>query len=247
MMTSTALFPFRIRRLISVCLGWILLLAPARAETTYIVKRNDTLTAIGRQYGISVAKLAAYNDLDKKDKILVGQKLLIPSKAIVWAINPALPSALAKISVSSRWKYIVIHHSGVSEGDVKSIDRYHREVRHMENGLAYHFLIGNGHRMKDGEIAIGNRWTKQLDGGHVATLAQNRVSIGICLVGNFDKQRPTRKQMESLRVLTRYLLKRCKLKPKAVMTHQQINVHHTRCPGRYFPTKSFLQELKETS
>jgi N-acetylmuramoyl-L-alanine amidase len=129
---------------------------------------------------------------------------------------------------------------------VKSMDRYHREDRHMENGLAYHFVIGNGQGMKEGEIAVGNRWRRQLDGGHLASVTQNKVSIGICLVGNFDKKRPTRRQMQSLKVLVLYLMDLCNLGVDSVKTHQQINIIHTRCPGKYFPAQSFLQELKES-
>ena len=95
-----------------------------------------------------------------------------------------------------RWQYIVIHHSGVDTGTVKAMDTYHREVRHMENGLAYDFVIGNGSGMGDGEIAVGRRWTLQLDGGHLASEAQNKVALGICLVGNFDEHRPTPREMD---------------------------------------------------
>ena len=123
------------------------------------------------------------------------------------------------------------------------MDRYHREKRHMEHGLAYHFVVGNAHGMRDGQIAVGQRWRRQLDGGHLRSEAQNKISIGICLVGNFDKRKPTTKQMQSLNALVEALLKRCKLSPSAVKTHQQINTVKTLCPGRNFPTKSFLQGL----
>jgi hypothetical protein len=145
-----------------------------------------------------------------------------------------------------RWKYIVIHHSGVDTGTVRGMDRYHREVRHMEHGLAYHFVIGNGSGMDDGEIGIGARWTRQLDGGHLTSERQNRVSLGICLVGNFDKHKPTPRQLERLTALVRALMNRCRLSAKAVKTHQQINVVHTRCPGRHFPTTSFLRSLRSS-
>jgi N-acetyl-anhydromuramyl-L-alanine amidase AmpD len=114
----------------------------------------------------------------------------------------------------------------------------------MENGLAYHFLIGNGRGMSDGEIAVGNRWKQQLDGGHLRSTAQNKTALGICLIGNFDKTKPTAKQLRSLEDLTRALMKRCNLPASAVKTHQQINVVHTRCPGSKFPTRSFLAKLK---
>ena len=114
----------------------------------------------------------------------------------------------------------------------------------MANGLAYDFVIGNGSGMKDGEIAVGRRWTKQLDGGHLASQAQNKTAIGICLVGNFEKHRPSAKAMASLRALVEALLVRCRLAPAAVKTHRQINVVHTRCPGSRFPTQSFLKTLQ---
>ena len=143
-----------------------------------------------------------------------------------------------------RWQYIVIHHSDVDTGTMKAMDKYHREVRHMENGLAYHFVIGNGHGMGDGEIAASRRWTQQLDGGHLASEGQNKVAIGICLVGNFEDHRPTARQLESLRALVQALMARCQLTPRAVKTHQQINIVRTRCPGAKFPAKSFIDSLQ---
>ena len=110
----------------------------------------------------------------------------------------------------------------------------------MEHGLAYHFVIGNGRGMRDGEVAVGERWRKQLNGGHLASTAQNSYSIGICLVGNFDKTKPTAAQMRSLSALCKALMKRCNLATSAVKTHREINVVGTRCPGRHFPAKTFL-------
>ena len=124
------------------------------------------------------------------------------------------------------------------------MDRYHRQTRHMENGLAYHFVIGNGRGMGDGEIAIGRRWTEQLDGGHLASEAQNKIALGICLVGNFDEAQPTASQMWSLDLLVRALMTRCHLQPGAVKTHRQINIIGTRCPGSHFSTRSFLNSLR---
>jgi hypothetical protein len=125
------------------------------------------------------------------------------------------------------------------------MDRYHSQERHMENGLAYHFVIGNGSGMGDGEVFVGRRWTDQLDGGHVASESQNKVALGICLVGNFDLNKPTPRQMKSLNALIDSLLARCDLSASGVKTHQQINVMHTRCPGMNFPARAFLKELRK--
>lgn len=225
-------------------------------DQTYVVKRNDTLYGLSRRHGLSMSELADRNGLSRHSQVYVGQRLIIPAnssppanaeiKPAASPLSPSVQKAVASAPVSPRrWKYIVIHHSGAEEGSLKSIDRYHREERHMENGLAYHFLIGNGNGMGDGEIAVGNRWKEQLDGGHLRSESQNKTALGICLIGNFDKTKPTEKQLRGLENLVRALMNRCSLTASAVKTHQQINVVHTRCPGSKFPTRAFLANLKK--
>jgi LysM repeat protein len=231
------------------------------ADGSYTVKRGDTIYSIAQRYGLPPAVLAERNGLSRNAYVYTGQRLLIPTKSA--ARRPASSSSAAaaqnngRVSLPrsiqqaidkapvqpGRWQYIVLHHSDVDTGTVKGMDKYHREVRHMENGLAYHFVIGNGSGMGDGEIAACRRWTGQLDGGHLASNGQNQVALGICLVGNFDQHPPTSRQMESLRLLVEALLARCQLTPRAVKTHQQINIVRTRCPGSKFPTNSFLNSL----
>ena len=226
-------------------LGFVCLLTaltPALGDITYIVKKRDSLSVISRRYGISVERLQSYNNLKDKNIITVGQRLLIPSQKSDPAYLANLPKGLADIKASSRWKSIVIHHSATSVGTVKGMDGAHRR-RGMENGLAYHFVIGNGHGIPDGQIEIGNRWKQQLNGGHLKSELQNRTSIGICLVGNFDKTKPTNKQMDSLRDLVLFLMDRCKLDSSDIKTHQQYNIVSTRCPGKHFPTKTFIRSL----
>jgi LysM repeat protein len=226
------------------------------SEGACIVKGGDTIYSIARHYDIPPAELAERNGLSRNSHVYAGQRLIIPGESAAQApvspvraaVHVSLPypvkRAIALAPVRpGRWQYIVIHHSGVDTGTVKGMDRYHRDVRHMENGLAYDFVIGNGSGMEDGEVAVSRRWTLQLDGGHLASEAQNKIALGICLVGNFDEHPPTRKEMESLRALVVALMARCNLTPSAVRTHQQINIIHTRCPGTHFPTKAFIDSL----
>jgi len=231
--------------------AWLALSCAAAkaAEEFYSVKRGDTIYSIARQYSLAPAELADRNGLSRSFHVYAGQRLIVPARSRAGPGGyPALPRAIQRaIDLApvqpGRWKYIVVHHSGVDTGTVKGMDYYHREVRHMENGLAYDFVIGNGSGMGDGEIAVGPRWTQQLDGGHLASEAQNKIALGICLVGNFDEHRPTLREMDSLRALVQALMVRCNLTPSAVKTHQQINIIHTRCPGAKFPTQSFLASL----
>jgi N-acetyl-anhydromuramyl-L-alanine amidase AmpD len=108
----------------------------------------------------------------------------------------------------------------------------------MENGLAYHFVIGNGNDSGDGQIEVGSRWTKQIRGGHLHSDALNEVSIGICFVGNFDEHRPSRKQEAAAIELISYLNKICG-KPPQFKLHREINPRPTACPGKLFPAAAF--------
>ena len=220
------------------------------ADQSYTVKYRDTLTAIARKFSVSVEAIMRKNWIESADKIRSGQLLIIPDAQGAEEeprLDPAFVAQLDQIkNAPRRWRYIVIHHSGIEMGNPEGMDRYHREHSHMTNGLAYHFVIGNGSGMLDGELAIGDRWKKQLDGGHVHSDALNAESIGICLVGNFDNDRPTAKQLAALQALILDLLHRCDLPPAAVKTHQQINPIFTRCPGKQFPSKSFIETVKRS-
>jgi N-acetyl-anhydromuramyl-L-alanine amidase AmpD len=114
----------------------------------------------------------------------------------------------------------------------------------MQNGLAYHFVIGNGASSGNGQIEIGSRWTRQINGGHVASNYLNDISIGICLVGDLNRDLPTKAQLEALDELCSYLRGRVgKVKGKAAIVkgHKEINPKPTDCPGDRFPL-SFLRK-----
>src|SRR5207302_1491235 len=66
-----------------------------------------------------------------------------------------------------RWQFIVVHNSGTRQGNAAAFDYYHRHIRRMQNGLAYHFVIGNGTSTGNGQIEVGDRWRRQINGGHV--------------------------------------------------------------------------------
>ena len=143
-----------------------------------------------------------------------------------------------------RWRYIVIHHSGTKIGNARRFDIYHRKVRHMKNGIGYHFVIDNGScRTKDGQIEITSRWKKQLPGGHCRRQINNKQGIGICLVGNFQKTRPTEQQFWSLVWLVRKLMRENNIPLSNVRGHGDMPGEHTSCPGKYFPWKRFKREV----
>jgi len=138
-----------------------------------------------------------------------------------------------------RWRYIVFHHSGTPSGNARIFDYFHRYVRGMENGLAYHFVIGNGHGSGDGEIEVGGRWLKQLAGGHLHSEALNQISLGVCFVGDFDTTRPSKKQIAAAIELTSYLRQICGPPELIFKAHREINPRPTDCPGKLFPVAAF--------
>jgi hypothetical protein len=164
-------------------------------------------------------------------------------------LTPSVRAAIDNARVKrGRWKYIVVHNSGTRQGNAKAFDSYHRNVRHMPNGLAYHFVIGNGHSSGNGEIEIGSRWTRQINGGHVASDYLNNIALGICLVGDFNRDIPTKAQIAALEELIDYLRKRCgKVKGHDIIVrgHKQINPKPTDCPGDRFPLKWLNREFHD--
>jgi N-acetyl-anhydromuramyl-L-alanine amidase AmpD len=126
----------------------------------------------------------------------------------------------------------VVHHSATDEGSARAFDRYHRKVKGW-TGLAYHFVIGNGAGTPDGAVEVGYRWKQQTPGAHAGVREYNRYGIGICLVGDFENNIPTGKQMASLRVLLGSLAGRFGVRPENVVRHRDVG--ETKCPGRNFP------------
>lgn len=232
----------------ALVLGGLALLPPslllaAPAERVHVVRKGDTLSAIASRYGVSVSAIRTRNGLPST-VIRTGQKLVIPAPGSGPFVSPSAPSVLAPVLAASRglritpgrWTHIVVHHSGIEAGNAKAYDGAHRR-RGMENGLAYHFVIGNGRDSGDGQIEVGPRWTRQLYGGHVRSSHMNQHGIGICLVGNFEKRAPGKRQLESLFALIDHL--RGPGLPgsaKAKVTvHRWVDRNHTVCPGRKFP------------
>ena len=169
-------------------------------------------------------------------------------------------------TIAKGWKFIVLHHSATRWGSAKAFHKYHTQKGY--GGLAYHFVIGNGRGSPNGKVEAGFRWKKQMIGTHVTVNAwyHNIFGIGICLVGNFDRTRPTKRQLKSLIKLLRKLVKKYKIPRKNILGHGQVphgdvdwNTsriivnyipgarERKTCPGRYFPMKYVLNKVYQPS
>jgi N-acetylmuramoyl-L-alanine amidase len=169
---------------------------------------------------------------------------------------PPKPKALPGASVSAadvrvtgginrgKWRVIVVHHSASATATPDGMHKYHRDVRHWSNGLGYHFVIGNGVNYPDGRLYVGNRWRQQITGAHCKSRSGtyfgdwrpdnyfNEHGIGICLIGNLEKSRPTARQLQTLQSLIAVLVREAGVNAGRIYGHGEVT-HKTLCPGRY--------------
>jgi hypothetical protein len=151
--------------------------------------------------------------------------------------------------LSPRWTTVVIHHSATAAGGAGTFDKFHRAKGWDE--LGYHFVIGNGTDTPDGAVEVGSRWQSQKHGAHCKTPDNyyNEHGIGICLVGDFTKTRPTPRQLNALYRLVRFLTDACAIPPDRVTEHGAIK-RGTQCPGPNFalaPLRRYLASPQTAS
>ncbi len=188
------------------------------------------------------------NRLPSSMRIRAGQYLFIPKaeKVIRIESQDSQMRYILRYGTSKRWKYIVVHHSATEKGSKSVFDRNHRNERHFRHGLGYHFVICNGTcGKKDGQIEISQRWWKQLNGAHCKAGNGNKVGIGICVVGNFNNTRPSRRQIDSLVRLVTHLCYEYDIPVENVRGHGEMPGASTECPGKNFPMHKFKEALRE--
>lgn len=145
---------------------------------------------------------------------------------------------------TSQWKYIIIHHSSTKSGNAKIFDRYHRKEKKIPGGIVYHFVIGNGTKSANGEIEVTERWHKKIPGPHCFDPKMNEQSIGICLVGDFEKGKPTQTQIRRLAELIQEIRKDYNIPIENILTHKDVDPGKTDCPGKNFPMARLLSRLQ---
>ena len=144
-----------------------------------------------------------------------------------------------------RWQSIVVHNSATERGGARVLGYHHRHIKKLPEGLAYHFVIGNGSGSGLGEIEIGGRWARQSKGEPIIASAENNGAIGICLVGNFNEGAIDVAQLEAFDELTDYLQARVGV--MELKTHADASGGEIACPGRFFPASLLTRERKGSS
>ena len=124
-------------------------------------------------------------------------------------------------------KYVVVHH-GAGSMDFRNVNGYHKKKWGFESSLGYY--IGY-HKWISyyGGLKIARHDNEE--GAHCVEPGNpgwwNKNSVGICLQGNFEMEKP---RIEQLATLKREL-KKYKAKGYEIKMHNQIAP--TLCPGRY--------------
>jgi hypothetical protein len=157
------------------------------------------------------------------------------------AVREEFPTNWLPEQTARPWRKIVVHHSASAAGSVETIDAEHRQRVDAAGepwlGIGYHFVIGSGAGMQDGQVTPTFRWREQLAGAHAGVADVNATGIGICLIGNFEDAPPTPRQWDAAVRLTRALADRYDIAPADIVRHGDLKA--TACPGRHFPWTEF--------
>lgn len=137
----------------------------------------------------------------------------------------------SNIRKRSQTNRIIIHHTASPDVFAATIHQWH--LNKKWSGIGYHYLI-----RANGSIERGR--PENAIGAHA--IPANGDGIGIVLTGNFEQDKPTSAQLDSLVKLVRDIQGRYGGKLK-VLKHKDVDA--TACPGRNFPWQVFLQRLEE--
>jgi hypothetical protein len=138
-------------------------------------------------------------------------------------------------------QWITIHHAGVlwtNSQDpaqfVRNMQVWGKKRPQVEKpprdtywpDLPYHFLIA-----PDGRIFEGRPVEYEPESNTKYSLAGN---VGVELMGDFNRQRPSRAQLDSVVRLTAWLMQQHHVDVERVRTHRDAAPGQTSCPGRDF-------------
>jgi len=143
-----------------------------------------------------------------------------------WAGGNPIPSRLNRMNGVER---ITVHHEGWTPVDfveagatarrLESIRKSHLDRMHAGD-IGYHYIIDRAGRIWAGRDV-------RYQGAHVRH--HNPNNLGIMLLGNFNRQRPTSRQLGALESMLGNLMRRHRVAMSRLHTHRELNP--TSCPG----------------
>ena len=161
-----------------------------------------------------------------------------PVEAALNRLGQAIPRSawtrsgplVSRVQPMNRIDRITIHHEGwtpvwfsdrrSTASRLEKIRRVHTKDRGWGD-IGYHYVIDRGGLVWEGR-------NHRYQGAHVR--GYNQHNIGLMVLGNFDRQSPTRSQIQALTKTLRDLMHAHGVPISRVMTHRELNP--TACPGR---------------
>ncbi|MBL4771132.1 MAG: N-acetylmuramoyl-L-alanine amidase [Planctomycetes bacterium] len=152
-----------------------------------------------------------------------------------WGARQAKRSNLTK--AGTPWRFITIHHSALeksirsvgtqsgAKNALRKMQTFHMDSRNWGD-LGYHFLID-----PQGQVYEGRSMHWQgAHAGRGGNRNNNVGNIGICLIGNFDVDRPSAASLRSLKKLVLNLRSQHRIPAASIRGH--MDWKQTECPGR---------------
>ncbi len=232
----------------------------SKETITHVVQVGETITMVATRYAVSVRTIIDANNLYSRllkpgTKLYIpGGRQPEPDP---FAVTTPVPKAPDAPPINNSWyvprtswtrtpvvvsrtdpmggkpSRITVHHSG-NAADVgfnsrewlQRIDLNHiKGVGHSEPWacIGYHYIIDASGNVFEGRPI-------QYQGAHAGNSEFNKLNIGVCLIGDFNKQRvPAAQQRVMLEVLDRLCLQ-YGINRSAVYGHKHFKI--TDCPGR---------------
>ena len=149
------------------------------------------------------------------------------------------PNFNPKKRPSKQIKFIIFHYTGMKK-ESEAIER----LTNIKSKVSSHYLIKN-----NGEIVIMvpdlyEAWHAGVSSWkNLKSLNKNSVGIEISNPGhNFSYKKFSKKQIQSIRKLSKFLIKKYKINPKNILGHSDIAPIRKKDPGEKFPWK-YLSEF----
>jgi len=143
-----------------------------------------------------------------------------------WAGGNPVPRLMDRMQPINK---VTLHHDGMTAftSTSRSAGAYRVEsIRKAHRGrgwgdVGYHYLIDPAGRVWEGRPLS---W----QGAHVR--AQNEGNLGICVMGNYEKQSPNSAQLSSIERTVAQLMRQHRIRLSQIRTHREMAP--TACPGR---------------
>lgn len=126
-------------------------------------------------------------------------------------------------------EYIIVHHSERTIDFPLFIKLRHKYLRHWED-IGYHYLIGGRNNLftTNGKLYSGR--PEEIIGTHA--IGYNRNSLGICLIGNFNKIYPSKEQLFTLFSFLNAKTEEYSIPIQNILGHRELPNVTKSCPGK---------------